>query len=558
MATRVASAAGSAPDRRRWARGIGPKVATITGATVAMALVVAGLEQVGVANGSPAFILAVVVVAVLQGTWPAVVTAVSAFLVYDFFFIEPLYTFTVNDPAEWLNLMLLLVVGVVVGQLAGRERERRITALEGEREAMALFNVSFTISTERNLAAALPTIARMVRDEIRASRVWVVVGGMIVADSAPAGSQPPVVSAVHSTLRRRPGDQPAEWVRVHAPKRQAKVSQRSDDGVYDVAIAAGGRVLGAVCAIRPRELGDPDLGDRRVLAAAADQIGGALERERLGTEATTAEISRRSDALKSALLNSVSHDLRTPLATIRAAAGTLMDPDIDWPPEQRREIAASIDREAEWLNRLVTNLLDMSRVEAGELRPSLVVMAVGDAIDESIHRARKALGDRPLEVRVPADLPPVLADEVLLGQVLANTLDNAAKYAGPGVPVRVSGLEIPDRRVRITIEDGGAGVPPEAMPRLFEKFYRVPRKGEGSRRGTGIGLAVVHGIVEAMGGQVTARRSELGGLALDVDLPIAVPESVAAFTPDPPGRRLGAGHRPGPGHRAGSRHGPSR
>ena len=406
--------------------------------------------------------------------------------------------------------------------------------VEGEREALALFNVSFTLATERDPAAALPTIARMVCDEVRATRVWIIVGESVVADTAPAGSAPPHEPTLHSTLRRRPGDEPAEWVRVHALKRTPRGSQARAEPAYRVVIASGGRTFGAIWATRPRELGDPDEGDRRVFAAAADQIGGSLERERLQHEATTAEISRRSDALKSALLDSVSHDLRTPLASIRAAAGTLMDPDIDWPPAQRREIAATIDREAEWLNRLVTNLLDMSRVDAGELRPNLVVIAVGDAVDEAVHRARAALADRPLEVRVPPDLPPVLADEVLIGQVLANTLDNAAKYAGPGVPVRITASEAGEDRVRITIEDGGQGVPPEAMPRLFEKFYRVPRKGEGSRRGTGIGLAVVRGVVEAMGGQVAARRSDLGGLALDVELPKALPESADASIDGPP------------------------
>ena len=299
------------------------------------------------------------------------------------------------------------------------------------------------------------------------------------------------------------------------------------ESAFRVTIAARGEALGAIWAIRPRALGDPDEGEKRVFAAAADQIGGALERDRLQRDATSAEISRRSDALKSALLDSVSHDLRTPLASIRAAAGTLMDPDIDWPPEQRREIAASIDREAEWLNRLVTNLLDMSRVEAGELRPSLVVLAVSDVVAEAMRRAAGPLGERPVEVRVSPDLPPILVDEVFIGQVLNNTLDNAAKYAGPGAPIRISARESDDHRVRITVEDGGAGVPPEAMPRLFEKFYRVPRKGEGSRRGTGIGLAVVRGLVDSMGGRVTARRSELGGLAVDIDLQIAALEAPA-------------------------------
>ena len=156
----------------------------------------------------------------------------------------------------------------------------------------------------------------------------------------------------------------------------------------------------------------------------------------------------------------------------------------------------------------------MSRVEAGELRPSLGVFAA-----RRPRRARRSAGrggrrwatGRSTSTS-PPDLPPVLVDEVFIGQVLANTLDNAAKYAGPDAPIRISAREHGRRRVRVTIEDGGPGVPPEALPRLFEKFYRVPRKGEGSRRGTGIGLAVVRGLVEAMGGRVT-RPAERAGRA---------------------------------------------
>ena len=500
-----------------------PDLLLVSAALALGVVVVALLERVaGVDSAAAAFLLAVVGVAVLRGTGPAIATAVGSFLLYDFLFIEPFYTLTVNDPSEWLNLLLLLVVGIVVGRLAGRERDRAVVAIEGEREALALFSVSFTLATERDPTAALAAIARMVGDEIRASRVWVVVGEAVAADTAPAGSPLPGTRVVHSTLRRRPGNQPAEWVRVHAPSRgPVGGTRQGSDSAYRVAITADGVNLGSIWAVRPRELGDPDEGERRVLAAAADQIGGSLQRDRLQREATSAEISRRSDALKSALLDSVSHDLRTPLASIRAAAGTLMDPAIDWPPEQRREIAGSIDREAEWLNRLVTNLLDMSRVEAGELRPTLVVLPVHDIVSEAIRRTGIAAGGRIVEVQVADDLPPVLVDEVFIGQVLNNTLDNAGKYAGPDAVVRVSAHVTDELRVRITIEDGGPGVPPEALPRLFEKFYRVPRKGEGSRRGTGIGLAVVRGLVDAMGGRVAARPSELGGLAVDIDLQLA-------------------------------------
>ena len=507
-------------------RSLLQSIAVILVTLVIGGIAVAVLESVGVADASPTYLLAVVAVAVLRGTGPAVATAIGAFLAYDFFFIEPIYTFTVRDPAEWLNLLLLLVVGVVVGRLAGRERDRAVAAIEGEREASAMFNISFTLASQRDTSSALGPIAGLIRDEVRASRVWIVVGDTVVADTAgQAGT--PTSPVVHTVLRRRPGDEPAEWVRVHAPARAPKSAQDPAEQSYQVLVTAGGRTYGAVWVVRPRGLGPPDLGEARVLAAAADQIGGSLERDRLQRDATSAEISRRSEALKSALLDSVSHDLRTPLASIRAAAGTLMDPDVEWPPDQRREIAASIDFEAEWLNRLVTNLLDMSRVEAGELRPSMAILALADVVAEAVRRSATSLAGHPVEVLVPPDLPPVLGDEVFLGQILANTLDNAAKYGGAGVPIRVSARTVDDR-VRVVVEDGGPGVPPETLPRLFEKFYRVPRMGEGSRRGTGIGLAVVRGLVEAMGGHAEARRGELGGLAIELDLPIAAPHRDAS------------------------------
>jgi two-component system, OmpR family, sensor histidine kinase KdpD len=517
----------STMEPRRVASVAGGAALSLAAATGLVAVLEYGL---GVSDASSVYLLAVVVVAVFFGAVPAIATAVAGFVLHDFLFIEPRYTLVVNDPRELVTLLLLLVVGLVVGRLAGESRDRAVAAEAREREARTMFNVSFTLASESDTANALSPVATLLRDEIRATRVWVVVGDTVAADTA-GPARAPTNPIVHTVLRRRPGDEPPEWVRVHTPSRSPKSVQDPAEQSYHVTISAGGRTYGGLWLARPRGLGLPALGETRVIAAAADQIGGSLERDRLQREATSAEISRRSDALKSALLDSVSHDLRTPLASIRAAAGTLMDPEVEWPADQRRDIAGSIDREAEWLNRLVTNLLDMSRVEAGELRPSPAVFALSDLVDEAVRRSAPGLAGHPVEVRVPPDLSPVMVDEVFIGQVLANTLDNAAQYGGPGVPIRVSAH--PDaHRVSLVIEDGGPGVPPEALPRLFEKFYRVPRKGEGSRRGTGIGLAVVRGLVEAMGGHVEARGSELGGLAIELDLPIAIARRDEPVGPD--------------------------
>lgn len=505
------------PDPRRLVLVAAAVIATLAVATLAVAALEATLT---IPDASAAFLLAVVGIAVAFGTTPAVLTSVGAFLVYDYLFTDPRYTFTVRNPAEWLTLLLLLVVGAVVGRLAGRQRERAEDAIAREGEARALFNISFSLATRQDTKDALAAIVDMLRTETRMTRVWVMVGETIAADTVRAGLSAPVTPTVHVVMRRRPGDEPAEWVRVHVPTPGQKAERSSAETAYRISMVAEGRTYGSLWGSRPVRLGEPDPGETRVLAAAADQIAGALERDRLVRDATSAEISRRSESLKSALLDSVSHDLRTPLASIRAAAGTLMDPAVDWPSERRREMAASIDREAEWLNRLVTNLLDMSRIEAGELKPSLGVFDVADLVDQAVQRFGSTKANQALTVDAAPDLPPVQADEVFLGQVLANALDNAAKYAGPNAPIAISARRLGDR-VRVTVEDGGPGVPAEALPRLFEKFYRVPRKGEGSRRGTGIGLSVVLGLTQAMGARVAARPSALGGLAIDLDLPIA-------------------------------------
>jgi two-component system sensor histidine kinase KdpD len=281
---------------------------------------------------------------------------------------------------------------------------------------------------------------------------------------------------------------------------------------------AGDQTLGSIWSLRERRLGEPDRTETRLYAAAADQVGQALAHDRLAAESQAAEIARQSDALKSALLQSVSHDLRTPLATIRAAAGSL-DPDSGLSPDEQRESVAAIDREVEYLNRIVTNLLDLSRIEAGALRAERDAYELDDLVGRSLERLRARIGDRPLDIEL--DAPPVEVDPTFLDEAVANLLDNAAKYTPSGTAMRVLATERDAVTVRLTVEDAGPGVPEASLGRLFDKFYRVPGRSGGSRSGTGVGLAVVRGLVEATGGTVAARRSELGGLAIDLDLPRA-------------------------------------
>jgi two-component system sensor histidine kinase KdpD len=491
--------------------------ASLAGATVGVALL---QDILDVPNPSTLYLLAVVATAVVSGPWGAAVASVAAFLLYNFLFVEPRYTLVVNQPGELVNLVLLLFVGFVVGQLAALLRARAEDAQAREREARALFQVSRELAIRESTPSVLATLAAIVAREAGMARVWIVLGDganeRIAADSAPGSGRP--TPGLHEVLQRMPGDIPARWTRVHPPT-ATRGRQPTGLAAYRVRIEAAGEGYGSLWSLRQRDRGEPNRTETRLLAAAADQVGQALHQDRLADDARAADVARQGDAIKSALLQSVSHDLRTPLATIRAAAGTLR-PGAGLSQADQRASADAIDREVEYLDRLVTNLLDLSRIEGGALRSDLDVFELEDLVGQAIERLRPRLGDRPLEVNL--DAPPVRVDPTFLDEAVTNVLENAVKYTPPGTPLRVSATQLHDgANVRLTIEDGGHGVPGSSIGRLFEKFYRVPGTERGSRSGTGIGLAVVQGLVEAMGGKTGARASDLGGLAIDIDLPSA-------------------------------------
>jgi two-component system sensor histidine kinase KdpD len=217
------------------------------------------------------------------------------------------------------------------------------------------------------------------------------------------------------------------------------------------------------------------------------------------------------------LLDSVSHDLRTPLAAIRTAAGSLADPTLDLGDEERLAAARAIDDEADRLSRLVDSLLDMSRIQSGALVTDLEVTPLAELLDPIVERYRERLGQR-LTVRLPDDLPAVVVDQIFLTQAVSNLLDNAATHASHDAAIVVSAHVVADE-VEIRVEDAGPGVPAAAIPHLFDRFYRAPGQSATSRRGVGLGLTVVRGLVDAMDGTVTAAPSDLGGLAIVIRVP---------------------------------------
>jgi two-component system, OmpR family, sensor histidine kinase KdpD len=502
-------------------------VAVLTALAAATVLVAALETTFRLDNASAVYLLAVIAIAIVLGTAPAIATAIGAFLAYNFGFVEPRFTFTVGRADEVLTLFLLLFVGIVSGRLAGRQRDREQKASQREREARALFGISRELATSDRLTDAMQSVVTRIANETGMERTWIGLGATltherVVADSGGVAAPRPG-AGTHAVLQRDREEGAATWTRIHPPaagnRQPARESAGPRAGLFRVELRAADETVGSLWSQRAESAGQPQLEETRLLAAAADQLGQAVRRERLQAQAAELEIARRSDELKSALVDSVSHDLRTPLATIRASAGSLADPAIDLSEADRRAAAGAIDAEANRLNRLVGDLLDMSRIQGGALVADIEVIPLEELIGPAVERARAAAENRPIGVELPPDLPSVRADAALLDQVVSNLLENAVRYAGPDAAIRVRGGANPDATVSLVVEDGGAGVLDDDLPRLFDRFYRVARPGDGRRRGFGLGLAVVRGLVEAMGGSVTAARSSMGGLAVTVVLP---------------------------------------
>jgi two-component system sensor histidine kinase KdpD len=472
-------------------------------------------------DASPIYLLAVTAVAVVSGTVPAIVTAVAAFFAYNFVFVEPRLSLAVAGGQELLTLILLLVVGVVIGRLAGVGRDRATVALRREREARALFGISRSLAASARAEATLPGVLQRVVTEGGLDRAWIGLGSTtaqerVVADTDPSDELPPTQR--HAVLQRDDQETSVRWVRVRPPAAASEPRPRRSLDVYRVPIAHGPQPIGSLWGVAS---GDLPLETARLMAVTADQVAQAIRRDELAGIAVERQVAERSDEAKSALLELVSHDLRTPLATIRASAGSLADPSISFSPDARRRLATAIDGEALRLNRLVENLLGMSRLQGGATAIEIELIPVADTVRAIVERMTPLTTAHPIEVQLADDLPPVRADATFLDQVLINLLENAVSHTPPGTPIRVVAREAGNDAVEILVEDGGPGVPEVELPRIFDRFHRVAGASRRSQRGAGLGLALVRGLTEAMGGSVHATHSSLGGLAVIVCLPAA-------------------------------------
>lgn len=504
-------------------------------AAVGLMSVVIGLvlALMSITNLSMLYLIAVLATAVTFGRSPAIVASVAAFLIYNWFFTQPQHTLTINDPAEWVALLLFLLVAVIAGQLAASQRQRAEEAEQHEREAVVLYDV-VRLMSEPDFDRALRAVAERLVDELHPAAVLIELtddaGNTARAsfgDDEALGLANQKAGATLQVLGRgltpagRKRGAPGRWIKVVPPYAQGARAFPVTDRLQIVPVIANGRRVGDLLLVRRADSPRFTSSDDRLLSAVATQLGVAVERVSLQHQATEAEILRRTDALKTALLNAVSHNLRTPLASIIASAGSLRQHNVPWTEQERQDFAVAIEEEALRLNRIVGNLLDLSRIEGGTLKLEKGWYDLGALVDDVLGRLKPLAAGHYLSINIPEDLPPVLLDYVETDQVLSNLIENAIKYTPTGTEIQISARRI-DHEVQVEVADRGPGIPAPALPHLFEPFYRVGEQGP-RPKGIGLGLAVARGLVEAQGGRIWAENRPEGGSRFVFVLPLEGP-----------------------------------
>ena len=455
------------------------------------------------------FLVVVVAAAASGGLGPGVVASLLGFIASDLLFVTPYYTLLVTRGHELLSLAVYLLVALVVSALVGTSEQRRVRAEQRERETHTLYELSASLVGGGSLEATLDGAAQGLRRLLRLAGCAIVLvdedGTVHLAASD---------GAVPDDVERR-AVSAAEPGAAAGP--DTAVALTSDE-LYAVPLRAANRQVG-VLAVFAGDSPESALGavERRMLASFGVQAALAVEQARSEQARAKTRALEATDRLRRALLSSVSHDLRTPLASILASAGSLLDSAVPLDDQEREQFLVTVEQEAKRLARLVDNLLDMSRIEAGAVDPHLVEIWLPDVVSPAVQHARRTPSEQIIAVDVPETLPPVLVDPVRLGQVLTNLLDNARRYAGNGL-VQV-GARCLDSKVELRIIDHGPGIPDDQREQVFSQFGRLDS--DGRRGGTGLGLAICRGLVEAMGGRIWVEMAPGGGAAFVLRLPRA-------------------------------------
>ena len=479
---------------------------------VAIALALAELIQawIGATNSDLVFLTAVVAVAVRFGLWPSLFASVASALAYNFFFLPPIYTFTIADPHNVTAFGFFTLVAVIVSSVAARGRNQAVATMERARTTESLYAFSRKLAGAGTLDDVLWATAYQTALMLKVRVVLLLPERGTIAVKT---GYPPEDILDDADIAA------AKWAWENN-----RVAGRGSDTLPGakrlfLPMHTGRGAIGVmgIDSDKPGPLLTPD--QRRLLDALADQGALAIERVRLVEEMDRVERNAETERLRSALLTSISHDLKTPLAAVLGSAGTLRDLAEKLSAGEKAELLGTIIDESERLNRFIANLLDMTKLESGAIAPNVALHDLGEIVGSALRRASRILARHEVELDLAPDLPMLELDAVLFEQVLFNILDNAAKYAPAKTTIRIQAWR-DGGTVSLRVIDEGSGIPPADIEHIFDKFYRA-QKTDQVRAGTGLGLAISRGFVEAMHGTiVAANRSDRSGAMFTINLPI--------------------------------------
>ena len=464
----------------------------------------------GLENVDLVFITAVVGVAVRYGLWPSLLASVASSLCYNFFFLPPIYTFTIADPTNVAAFFFFTVVAVLVANVAARVRTQAVVAMSRARTTESLYSFSRKLAGVGTLDDVLWATAYQIALMLKVRVVILLAENQSIVVKA---GYPPEDTLGDSDIAA------AKWAWENN-----RVTGRGSDTLPGakrlfLPMRTGRGAVGVIGIDSDKQgpLLTPD--ERRLLDALIDQGALAIERVHLVEDMDRVKLTVETDRLRAALLTSISHDLKTPLAAVFGAAGTLRDLSNALSDAEKADLLATIIDESERLNRFIANLLDMTKLESGAVVPNSALHDLSEIVGSALQRASKILASHRVEVNLSADLPMLNVDAVLFEQALFNLLDNAAKYAPAGTTIQVEAWRNA-ATVSLQIIDEGEGIPPTDLENIFDKFFRA-QKGDQVRAGTGLGLAIARGFVEAMHGTITAaNRTDRPGAVLTVKFPI--------------------------------------
>jgi two-component system, OmpR family, sensor histidine kinase KdpD len=452
-------------------------------------------------NLSLVFLLAVLLTGVSFGIWPAIYASVLSFLAYNFFFIEPIYTFTVAEPYELFALVIFLVVAVITSALAGRVRQQAKVSAGRVRAMRRLYEFTRRLSG----LASLDAVAEGAASEIHASLGRAVVVLLAHDDDLELTAAWPPEDALDAAPMMA-----ARWAYTHVEPAGADTGTLPIIPWYFVPLRVGERSLGVIGVARPDGMAPLDSEARALLDTLSEQTAAALERASLSREMVNARAATETERVRNTLLASISHDFRTPLSSILGSASSLIDYGDKLDAASKMDLLTQIKQETESLDLMVRNLLSITRIDAGALELRKDWIDLHEIVDRSVSVARRHGAHQRIEVALPADLPLVRADATLVEQAIGNVIGNAVVHTPAATRVMVDAA-IAGHEVELRITDDGPGIPPEALPQIFDKFIKGGETQADGGQGTGLGLAIAKGIMEAHGGKIAATSPLAGG-----------------------------------------------